>query len=177
MEEPAGPKGPAQPPRRDARAAESDGLENRCGPRPPWVQIPLPPLRGAYESEALEAPSCGSELLGGQVGNSIAHIADSVSPAQPLAQCGRRHSGPTLPTRRPGHDEPILGPAARPPALRPDGPAPNDPDIRAIAHRARDRRLGAEAAAGGRTQVACSARPVRLTSDVVPVGLRRKGSR
>ncbi len=29
------------------------------------------PLRRAYESEALEAPSCGSELLGGPVGSLV----------------------------------------------------------------------------------------------------------
>ncbi len=30
--------------RRDARVAESDGLENRCALWVPWVRIPLPPL-------------------------------------------------------------------------------------------------------------------------------------
>src|SRR5271168_3807814 len=37
------------PPRRSARAAESDGLENRCASWVPWVQIPPPPL-GAAEA-------------------------------------------------------------------------------------------------------------------------------
>src|SRR5207237_539327 len=32
-------------PRRGARAAESDGLENRCVLWAPWVQIPPPPLQ------------------------------------------------------------------------------------------------------------------------------------
>jgi len=36
-----------RPSRRDARAAESGGLENRCGSCPPWVRIPLPPRSNA----------------------------------------------------------------------------------------------------------------------------------
>ena len=37
---------PLGSPRRDARVAESDGLENRCASWVPWVRIPLPPPPG-----------------------------------------------------------------------------------------------------------------------------------
>ena len=40
---------------RDARAAESGGLENRCVEKTPWVQIPLPPPPADSPGEALNS--------------------------------------------------------------------------------------------------------------------------
>src|SRR3954467_1109548 len=49
--------------RRGARAAESDGLENRCVLWAPWVQIPPPPLR-----KASHRPPRGGRCRVGAVG-------------------------------------------------------------------------------------------------------------